>query len=69
MHDDEAPRKRWCRFRVNDAELVLVAVRAQAAHHQTVSDYLRALVGLPAIRPGAPKGNTNRRGKRARDTH
>lgn len=56
------PRTDWMKFRVNPDERAHVEALAGAAGLK-VGDYLRGLVGLAALKPGAPLGNQNRVGK------
>jgi hypothetical protein len=62
------PRKQWLRFRVNPDERAHVE-RLAAEAGLRVSDYLRALVNLPALSPGAPLGNQNKRGTPGGNVH
>ena len=62
-HRPEA-RKAWRRFRVNAEEGAHVDRLAKEATFGNTSDYLRALVGLQPLRPGAPLGNKNKAGKK-----
>lgn len=62
-HRPEARRK-WRRFRVNAEEGEYVDNLAAEAGFGNTSDYLRALVSLQPLRPGAPLGNRNKAGKR-----
>ena len=54
-------RHKWARFSLNEAEEAKVVRLATQAGYGKISDYLRALVDLPPLHPGAPVGNQNRR--------
>jgi hypothetical protein len=62
----QEPRKQWLKIRVNQRERAYVEALAAEAG-QRVSNYLRGLVGLPALTAGRPRGNragARRKGKR-----
>lgn len=61
-------RTKYVRARVNkDEREHFEALAAEVGLN--MSDYIRALVGLPALHPGAPPGNANHKGKRGGNQH
>ncbi len=56
------PRNQFRKFRVNQQEAATVDVLAKKAGMK-ISDYLRSLVGLSPLTPGAPIGNKNQKRK------
>jgi hypothetical protein len=56
-------RNIWQKFRVSLEEQNYIKQLAEKAGFRNVSNYLRAMLGLPAIRRGAPAGNQNKKGK------
>jgi hypothetical protein len=65
----DAPRNQTVRFRVNEAEDEHVNTLAGKAGFGTVSDYLRSLLDLSAVTPGAPLGNKNKSGRKGANQH
>ncbi len=61
--NSEQPRLASLRFRVNKEERRYVENLAAKAG-MSMTDYLRSLVNLPPLSPGAPLGNKNRSKKR-----